>query len=211
MAFTTFEDRLKWIVGMARWQFNIPLDAYLPLIQIIKGFEVTTWVFQINVDDKPTPVKCCFDRGYNSWKIFLGDHSPYKDIFTITDLETFAREFESKMKDGAVDWPKWADRSLDWSTYFEARQALQGFAGESGWDFDEFSIIFIARTTWNDADTDIVKIVNGDEYAQYYAEVTYTPQNLVKVKLLGTESLTMHKPSAIQTYISDYMAEEYDD
>lgn len=211
MAFATFEDRLKWIVGMARWQFSIPLDAYLPLVQIIKGFEVTTWVFQINVDDKPTPIKCCFERGYNSWKIYLGDHSPYKDIFTITDLEAFSHGFESKMKDGDVDWSKWSNRPLDWSTYFESRQALKGVAGESGLDFDDFSIIFIARTTWGGADTDIVKIVNGDEYAEHYAEVSYTPQNRVKVKLLGTESLTMHKSSAIQTYISDYIEEEYDD
>lgn len=211
MAFATFEDRLKWIVGLTKWQFSIPVNAYLPLVQIIKGFDTTTWVFQASVDGTPTSVKCCFDRGHNSWKIYLGAHSPYKDIFTVSDLDAFAHGFEHNMKDGAVDWPKWSERPLDWSTYFEARQALEYYAGEADWNFDEFAIIFIARTTWEGSDTDIVKIVNGGGYSEYYAEIAYTPQNRTTVRLLGTETLTTRKQSAIQTYISDYMAEEYDD
>lgn len=201
--FINVEDRLKWLVGFAKWQFDIPLETYMPLVQIIDGRE---FIFQYAPND--IIQICCQDPGdWNSWKILQGKVNPYKSIFSITNLDKFAEDTAEKMFENVVAWDEWTERPLDWNTYFEARKATLDYYGENGFDFDEFQVTLISHVSQYGHTVDVVRIETDDEFRELHVEVTYSSFDQVIGRTLSTVRVDKHPKDFLTNYTAEFMAE----
>lgn len=195
--FMSNESRLRWLVGFMRWQFDIDFDEWLPLVQIERGGLTEKYVFQYKDTVVWMSTNDLIER--NSWMLAMGETTPYEHIFKIGDLDSFVDETAKKMISQVVAWDRWVKRPIDWSTYFESRNALEYFLQGSCKDSD-FKIYIVAHEVMDHGAVDTVKIgvdvSNGVPFDAYDVEVIYEEFARVSVRLLQTVSLTLRHKDA---------------